>query len=238
MASLFDSLLGQQDRPDLSVPSTQQVLGQIYRSMPRLAEETVNYNDILAPGIAGAQRAGEDVYDPYRGKIRDLAGKMIYEELGLGGQLPPDVAAAIRQQGFEQGGITGTGVSNASQANVARNLGLTSLDLLNNRIGRGATYGSNTANLWQPQSLGITPGDVGSLYMGLNNQQNAINKYYSDLDFQDSMNLLNRPLQLGQTLGSMAGQGAGAYAALENQPQINPYLRSVLPNQVTFGIAA
>jgi len=209
MPSIFDSLLGQQDAPDLQVPSSQSILSQIYKSIPKMTEATVDYNKRLAPGMAEAQRMGEDVYDPWRGRIRDLSGQMIFEQLGMGGELPPDVSAAIRQAGFEQGALTGTGTSNASGANVARNLGLTSLDLLNNRIGRGATYGSNTANLWQPQSLGIDPAGAGSLFAGQVNQQNAINKYYSDLDFQNTMNLLNRPLELGGKVGNIAGQVVG-----------------------------
>lgn len=207
MASIFDSLLGQQDAPDLQVPSSQSILSHIYKSIPKMTEATVDYNKRLAPGMAEAQRMGEDVWDPNRGDIREASGASLLNQINNPFAVDPRLAALWRQQGLES--IGGGAVSDAAIRDMFTSFGAKAQDRADNILKTGLTYGSNTTNLWQPQSLGIDPAGAGSLFAGQVNQQNAINKYYSDLDFQNTMNLLNRPLELGGKVGNIAGQVVG-----------------------------
>lgn len=209
MPSLLDSFLGQQDAPNLSTPT----LGEIYRAIakfaPMLGQTTVDYNKAMAPGIAEAQRMHEDVWDPNKGAIRESAGGRLLELLRDPYAMPPQLSAFLRQQGLEGAAGSGLNASNAGRAGMFGLLGAGAENRASSLLNTGLSYGNNTTNLWQPQNLGVSPGDFGSSVVSLNNQKNSISKYLSDLDYQNTMNLINRPLEIGGKLGNIAGQIIG-----------------------------
>jgi hypothetical protein len=208
MASLIDSFLGQQDVPDLKTLSTQDILGSIYQSLPQLQKINDTFNMNNAVGGTQAQLAGEKLYDPNRAEIRGKAGSLLSGQLDNPYALPPQIAALLRQQGFEGAAGSGLNTSDAGRAGVASLLGRNALEYGESIINKGLGYGSNTANLFNP-SAAVTPGDVGSMTTSANAQNNAISQYKSDLDFQNSMNLINRPLEIGGKVGNIAGQIVG-----------------------------
>jgi hypothetical protein len=76
------------------------------------------------------------------------------QDLALGARLPQDVANQITRQSGERGGRVGMTGTGTSRDVVARDLGLSSLDLLNQRMGQAAQLGGmeQQTNL-QQQSL-------------------------------------------------------------------------------------
>jgi hypothetical protein len=80
----------------------------------------------------------------------------ILAQLGLGGALPADTQAQIAKASLEQGGAAGISGSGAARGLVARDIGTSSLNLLNQRIGAAQTAGTNTASLnLQGQQLSL-----------------------------------------------------------------------------------
>lgn len=213
MASLLDSLLGQQNTPDFSFPYQGDWLNSILGSAPRIAQGTVDYNSILQPGLAKDYLAAEKIYDPNRANIRGAAGSLLSSELQNPYALPPQLLSLMRQQGLEGAAGSGLNFSDAQRAGLFGMMGTKAYGAGQNIINQGLGYGSNTAGVAPPQSLGITPADTGNFMLGRANQQNQWNAYRSNLDYQNSMNLINRPLQIQGQLMGQAGQGAGVAAS-------------------------
>lgn len=210
MASLIDSILGQQDVPELHSVSQKELLGSIFKSLPQLQRINDQWNMDMATGGAKAQLAGEKIYDPNRAAIRSKAGALINQQLDNPYAMPPELLALLRQQGFEGAAGSGLNTSNAGRTGVSSLLGRHALEYANNIINRGASYGANTANLYNP-SAAITPSDAGSATLAANAQNNALNQYRSELDFQNTMNLINRPLQLTGEVDRRIGQWMGMF---------------------------
>lgn len=213
---LFDDLVGgffgQSEKPNFQNPSPQDVLSQIISASPQIADATVAYNQRLAGPLAQLQRQVEDIYDPNQGKLREQTTQSILQQLGLGGKLPQDVIQSVTQSGLEQGQAAGIGKGIAGRNLVAKDLGLTSLDLLNNRINTAASYtrSAPTPNqLFQPQSLGIDPGSYGNLVLGNANTQNAQAQYNSQINSQNRANIFQTPLNNLTKVAGIAGAFAG-----------------------------
>lgn len=71
----------------------------------------------------------------------------LMEQLGLGGKLDLDTQNAVVQSALERGGTAGISGSGAGRGLVARDVGLTSLGLLNSRIAAAQAAGTNQAQL-------------------------------------------------------------------------------------------
>ena len=209
---LFDNIVsgffGQSEQPEFKNPSPDDILNQIIGSAPKIADATVDYNRRLATPLAQLQRQVEDIYDPNQGNLREQTTASILQQLGLGGKLPQDVINTITQTGLEKGQAAGIGKGISGRNLVARDLGLASLDLLNNRIDRASSYtrSAPTSNqLFQPQSLGIDPGGFGNLVVGNANTQNAQNQYNAQLRSQNNANIFQTPLNNLTKLAGIAG---------------------------------
>ncbi len=98
--------------------------------------------DTISNRIAG--QAGSEVE---AGLLRGAIARS-REELGLGGKLPLDVQNAVTRRGLATAGTVGGGLGLGRDV-VARDLGLTSLDLLNRRLQTAGTLGAAEAGLQQ-----------------------------------------------------------------------------------------
>lgn len=216
MASIIDSFFGQQRAPDLKSLSVQDILGAIQQALPQIAKINDKFDMDRSTGGAKAQRAGEDIYDPNRGAIRDASGAELLRQVNDPFGVDSRLKSLWRQQGLESAFSGESGPSQAATQDMFTSFGAKAQDRADNILNRGLNYGANTANLYQPQTS-VSPGDVGSIASSQNSDQNAINKYMSDLNFQNSMNLINRPLSLakeGQAwMGRDVAMGAGAASA-------------------------
>lgn len=208
MASIIDSFFGQQDAPDLKSLSVQDILGAIQSSLPQLAKINDKFDMDRSTGGAKAQVAGEKIYDPNRGAIRSASGAELLRQVNDPFGVDSRLASLWRQQGLESAFGGESVPSNNAIQDMFSSFGAKAQDRADNILKTGLGYGANTANLYNPQAA-VTPGDAGSMFSNQNTQQNAINKYLSDLNFQNSMNLINRPLEIGGKVGNIAGQIAG-----------------------------
>lgn len=220
MANLFESgikgFFGQQDVPDQKYLSGSDVAGSVAAAAPGVGAANLAYNQAMAPGMARLNRQVEDIYDPNQGGLREATTKSILDQLNLGGQLPPDVQEAVLRAGFEKGAAGGLGGSLAGRNLVGRDLGLTSLDLLNKRIGTAAGYTRSAPRpneLYQPQTTGFTPADVGSIEIANNNAQNAAAVYKSQIEAHNARNLWEAPMnyigKAASIYGTVASGGMG-----------------------------
>jgi len=216
MPSLLEGFLGQQETPSFSPVYAGAALKAGLRAAPKIAQATVDFNNLLVPGLTGAYLKGESLYDHNRAGVREAAGSQIKSWAENPYALDPQLAGLLRQQGFE--GATGAGgqPSNAAINNLFSTFGLQGENIARDRIAMAAGYGNNTGGVAGPQDIGITPGDVSGLYGNQINQTNAFNKYNAELDAMNSRNLIQAPLNYMSQLvgmgGSIAGMASGAGA--------------------------
>lgn len=197
------------------------MLAKVAAAAPGVGAANLAYNEAMAPGMARLNRQVENIYDPNQGGLREATTKSILDQLNLGGELPPDVQAAVLRAGFEKGQSGGLGGSFAGRNLVGRDLGLTSLDLLNKRIGTAAQYTRSAPTpgaLYSPQNIGFQPSDVGSIEIANQNAQNAAAIYKSQIEAHNARNLWEAPMNLvgkgvsiyGSAMtGGLGGMGGG-----------------------------
>lgn len=163
----------------------------------------------LFNGNTQAQQTQRGLLDSLGGNygtnpLLEESANRILHNLKLGGTLGADVQAQAMQAALEKGGAAGISGSGAARGLVARDLGLTSLGLEQQRIQQAQTAGQaqaqlnlnnlstragiinnvagldtqrylNLAQLVDARPLpgsGLTPGDIGSLYVADNNAKN------------------------------------------------------------------
>jgi len=160
----------------------------------------------------------------------------ILKQLSLGGKLDAETQAAVTKGALEAGGSAGISGSGAGRGLVARDLGLTSLNLINQR-NAAALQGGNAlsadfasrfglagtaaaqdqgaaltiANLMNSRALpnaGLDPGAVANLDVGVNNQQNQ--NIANRAQIQIASNNANAAA-ISQLIGGLSG-AYGSYA--------------------------
>lgn len=219
---LAGGLFGQQSIPGAVIPSTDDIIATSIANTPKIANATVDYNKILAPGLTQAQLSSEKLYDPRQADLRHATTRSILDQLQLGSTIPKDVQDMVIRNSLEGAAASGFGVTPGGRGLVARDLGLTSLDLLNQRIGTAmnATRSAPSLNqLYQPQGIGMTPGDVADLVLGNAQAQNNYNTFKSTVEANNRKNMWEQPLNLAasaygsytgaKALGGATGGGAG-----------------------------
>lgn len=87
------------------------------------------------------------VGDSFMNSLLSESADRILSNLRLGGTLGKDQQAVAVQAALQKGGMAGIGGSGAGRGLVARDLGLTSLQLEKDRIGQAQTAGTNLADL-------------------------------------------------------------------------------------------
>jgi hypothetical protein len=208
---IFGGLFGQQKTPQYKPLSVDEILGQVSASLPTLANQNLDYNERLAAPLTRIQRQAEDVYDPNQGRLREATTTSILNELGLGGALPRDIQDQVIQNAFENAGGAGIGTSQAGRNLVARDLGLTSLDLRNQRLDRAAQITRSAPSLNQifsPRET-LSPSDVANLFVSGENAQNQAAQEQAAIESQNRRNLFTTPLNLLGTAAGIYGNVAG-----------------------------
>lgn len=203
----FDDLIGavsgQQKASPYTASDTDSYINQ---AGPLAAQANINYNNALQPAYTQNQLNAETQYDPNSDNLRHATTNAILDQLNLGGQLPADVIAQINQSALQSGGQAGIAGMGAGRNLTARDLGLTSLDLLNNRINSAKSYALPNAqtgfNLFHPQSA-FNPEDIAGGFA-----QDASNKQAHDV--QEFGRTQGNKIALFNTFGRLAGTGVGA----------------------------
>lgn len=212
MANILAGLLGQQRIPEFSNPTFSDVISQIRGQLADSTALELDYNHRMAAPLVQIQREAENAYDPLQGALREATTSSILNDLNLGGGLPPDVMASILQSGYERGAASGLGGSGSGRSLVARDLGLTSLDLLRNRQDRAASYSRSAPSLDQlyTPTQEFTPGAIAGFNTNRNNAQNAYQQLVASLKSTNDFNAINTPIQIGsQAAGTAVGAAFG-----------------------------
>lgn len=214
LTDLFKGIAGQQDTPEFNL----QTPGELLSGVGRSAGQVADINRAYALPAANLQRDVENVYDPNQGRLREATTSSILKELGLGGEIPADVQQQVIQNALQGNAAAGFGASNAGRGVVGRDLGLTGLDLLNQRIGRAASY-TRSAPMITP-SGGITSSDIANQILGNQNSQNSFNTFASNIKSQNRVNMIQKPLDMAAGvagsffgLGGLMG-GAGGFGSI------------------------
>lgn len=212
MANILSGLLGQQRIPNFSNPSLGDLIQQTQANVPAAADLDASFNARLAPQLMDTQLGVERQYDPNAAAVRSGASHAILDQLNLGGSLPPDVQAAILQAGFQTGQGAGVGPSGAGRNLVARDIGTTSQDLLNQRIGQAANWarsGPSLNQLYSP-TVDITPGSMMGFNTARTNAQNNYDQMVAQLKTANDFNAINTPIQIGSAAaGTAVGSAFG-----------------------------
>lgn len=225
---LFDSILGVfgggggGEVPQ--VMSTQDLLNQTYGALQSTVPGVLAYNQALAPGLTDIQLGVQNqIYGPAANQLQKNTYQSILDQLSLGSQLPPDVQQQVIQNALQGSSTSGFGVSPGGRGLVAKDLGLTSLDLLNQRQGMalGAVNQLPVSHyMYQPSGF-MTPQDIAGDIRGVDaaNQENAA--LASAQQSNAFSNLFKTGLQIAGTvaggffggpLGAAAGGAVGSAA--------------------------
>lgn len=208
---IFGAVTGQQKSAPYNELSVQDAISQ---AAPMAANANLAYNQIYQPGITKLGLDVSNTVNPYANELEKTTTKSILDQLNLGSALPKDVQDLVIQQALEASGATGFGTSNAGRALTARDLGLSSLDLLNQRINTAAGFSpvatSMAGRFFRPtEQLGV--GEVGGALQGQNesrNQRAAEDFYRSEGNKIAAFNTFGRIG--GGILGGVFGGPAGA----------------------------
>lgn len=210
---LFGGLTGQQATPQQTIIPTGQLLGQAYGTAQGLLPQVGQYNMGLVNATIPSQLAAETLYDPNAATLRAATSKSILDNLNLGGNLGDELQNQVITNALEGNAATGFGVGQGGRGLVARDLGLTSLDLARQRRAEASgAVGRQTPlnNLFQP-SRGF---DVGTIAQSLQAEQAAKDEFANlqeDIRRQNFSSLINTGGRiLGTAAGAVFGGGVGA----------------------------
>lgn len=218
-SDVFDAFTAQQATPQQTIIGTNDLLGQTGGLLTgQIAPQTIAYNQALAPALTDIQLGVERQYDPNAFALRSATTKSILDNLGLGTSLPPEIQDLVVRNALEGASASGFGASPGGRGLVARDLGLTGLDLASRR--RQEALGAvrsqpNLNTLYNPESpYGATPGFA--LASDLRDVQAARDDYENlkeDIRRQNFSNLLSTGFRIaGGVVGGIFGGAAGAQA--------------------------
>lgn len=214
---LFDSVTGQQAVPQQTIIPTSELLNQTYATMAGSAPGLINYNRAIAPGLMDVQLGVEKQYDPNIASLRTATTKSILDELNLGGTLGPELQEQVVRNALEGASSSGfgspVGLSSGGRGLVARDLGLTSLDLAQSRRGEalGAVRSSpSLSSLFTPQGI-MAPETVASSIQGVQAAQDEYANLKEDIRRKNFSSLISTGFKIiGGVVGGAFGGPAGA----------------------------
>lgn len=216
-SDVFDAFTGQQSTPQQTIIGTNDLLGQTGQLLTsQIAPQTIAYNQMLAPALTDVQLGVERQYNPYAFDLRSSTTKSILDNLGLGTSLPPEIQDLVVKNALEGSAASGFGVSQGGRGLVARDLGLTGLDLARSRRQEalGAVNSSPSLNsLYNPSSpYGETPGfALASDIRDVQAAKDDFENLKEDIRKQNFSNLLSTGFRIaGGVVGGIFGGAAGA----------------------------
>ncbi len=156
MADVFSDLFGAITGQQKAAPYTQSDTGALLAEAgPMAGAANIAYNNQLAPAYRKILLDNEAAFDPNAAALRQGTTTNILDQLNMGSSLPADLQQQVIQNALQGSAASGFGMSPGGRGLVARDLGLTGLDLLNSRINNAANYGLKNSqmgmSLYQPQ---------------------------------------------------------------------------------------
>lgn len=217
---IFDAVTGQQATPQQTIIPTNELLGQSYSTLnSTVAPGLLAWNQALAPGLTDVQLGVANQLDPsilanFRG-----ANKSILDQLNLGGTLGEELQNDVITNALEGNAASGFGVGVGGRGLVARDLGLTSLDLLRRRqqdaLGAGTSGMGVSGSLYNPLAytqLGMNQaGQIGADIRGVQAAQDDLANLTENIRRQNFSSLLNTGGKIaGTVIGGVFGGAPGA----------------------------
>ena len=203
---------GQRQIPQLQQLSPQDLISGMGASVGPLADMNIEWNNRLGPAYANTANRVEDIYNPRQRELRGSTTKSILDELNLGGNLSREDSDRIKQSALQGNVASGFGMSAGGRGAVARDLGLQSLNLKNNRMDRARGFLAENPKgyqLYHPQTF-ADPSDIANNMIGNKNAENSYNTFSSLLDSQNKKNESGSLLDaVGSIFGGMGGMGGG-----------------------------
>lgn len=225
---IFGALTGQVEAAPYTTPDIGQLLGQ---SASQAASANLAYNQAVAPGLFDLQLGLESKYDPNIAALRGATSRSILDELNLGTSLPQEIQQLVTQNALQSAAGSGFGLSKGGRALVAKDLGLTGLDLGSRRRNEAAGYVQRSPGLnqlYQPLTAFSPTGIMGENLNQANiANQRAANDFYREEGNKISMfNTFGRVA--GGVIGGLATGGAGTGLGMQLGGSLipNPYRSS------------
>lgn len=221
MGDFFSTLVGgvegwfgQQEVPDLQNKSPSELIAGI--PVGQLAKKQNKFNWMTGPENAKIASSIEDMFDPRVAALRHLATDTAYKDLQDPYAIPADVQNEVIRKTLERTGPMGA--MQAGRNLVAADLGLTSLDLFNNRLNRAMQIVRSSpswSNLFQPDRS-LSPATGLQLELNQQDEQNQQNVFLAELESANNQSLIRGTLTndialAGTAYGAMTGMsGIGA----------------------------
>lgn len=217
---LFDSITNQQVAPQQTIIPTNELLSQSYGALSgQVAPGLLAFNQALAPGLTDVQLGVTNQLDPSILSNLRGANKSILDQLNLGGALDQELQNQVITNALEGNAATGFGVGTGGRGLVARDLGLTSLDLIRRRqqdaLAAGTSGMGLSNRLYDPkfytelgaQQAGAIAGDIQQVQAAKDELANLT----EDIRRQNFSSLINTGGRiLGTVAGGVFGGAAGA----------------------------
>lgn len=199
---------GQQEVPGLQNKSPSELIGGI--PVGQLARKQNKFNWMTGPENAKIASSIEDMFDPRVAALRHLSTDTALKDLQDPYAIPADVQNEVIRKSLERTGPMGA--MDAGRKLVAADLGLTSLDLFNNRLNRAMQIVRSSPSwnqLFQPDRS-LSPATGLQLELNQQDEQNAQNVYLSELESANNQNLIrgtvnNDAALFGAVMGGMMG---------------------------------
>lgn len=147
-------------------------------------------------------------------KARRELATQVSNELAMNGQISPDVARQVAQRSIT--GATASGLSGVAGPITAASLGLTAMDLTNQRQAKAASL---LASNPLPES-GLSPGSLASAAVADLNAANQFNTSKTQAQANAAQARANANAGLVSSIGSGIGSIYGAYKA--QTPTVTP----------------
>lgn len=224
--NLFDAVTGQKRLAPYSELTLQNAIDQ---SVPLAANANIKYNDILQPALTRQGLASSNTVDPYANQLEQATSKSVLDQLNLGGQLPAEIQQQVQRSALQSGVASGLGISPAGRTVVARDLGLTGLDLLNQRLSRAQQWAPQASNLASRFFMPQLPFNPANVTNSLEEQNQAEQERAAQAFYNDKSNFANMLNTGGRLLGTVAGGVFGGPMGAQMGGQIggslfqNPY---------------
>lgn len=220
---VFDAFTGQQATPQQTIIPTDQLLSQSYGDLnSQVAPGLVAFNQALAPGLTDVQLGVSNQLDPsILGNLRG-ANRSILDQLNLGSALGQELQEDVIRnalEGVTSSGFGGRNLSEAGTGLVARDLGITGLDLLRRRQQDALSAGQQGTELAQSfydplqytQMGAIMAKDIGQDIRGIQAAKDELANLTEDIRRQNFSSLLNTGGRIaGSVIGGIYGGPMGA----------------------------
>ena len=211
MAGMFDFLgdFGSGATGQRAIPTRSQISpGDLYQGMAGSVGPLSSINRDWNNNRARNANEVEDIYNPLQRNLRGTTTKSILDELNLGGNLSQEDQDFVTKKALQGNVASGFGISPGGRGMVARDLGLRSLDLRNNRMDRARGFLAENPKGYQMYNEVTNPNDVADLMLGNSNATNDYNTFSSLLKSQNDKNESGSILNMaGSIFGAMGGMG-------------------------------